>query len=175
MFLLVIIAVPSITVGQSEYSDYMLGEEKRLEIVVHALGEVQRPGEYRVPDNTTVLELLSRAGGGTEFANLSVVTITRAPQSGPDVIAGHHESNGTNGRGTNGTSGRDKERPHVIHINVKDYLSKGIDIDMPILAPGDVVSVPRNNFSKWKTAASIMRDLAVVVSTYLLYVKVVQQ
>ena len=32
------------------------------------LGEVQRPGEYASPMTTDVLELISKAGGPTEFA-----------------------------------------------------------------------------------------------------------
>src|SRR5688572_8546323 len=48
---------------------YILGAESRLEIVVHVLGEVERPGEYRVTDETDVLELISKAGGPTRFAN----------------------------------------------------------------------------------------------------------
>ena len=138
--------------AEAQRGDYILGDERRLEIVVHVLGEVTRPGELRVSDNTNVLEALSKAGGGTEFANLSAVTITRLSQG---TQAGHG-------------------REQIIHVNIKDYLNKGGSEPLPVLAPGDVVSVPRNNFSRWKTTASIIRDLSIVASTYFLYLRTVR-
>ena len=62
---------------------YLLGEEQRLEIVVHVLGEVERPGEYRVPDDTDVLEAVSKAGGPTEFAHLGNVSLRRRDPGSP--------------------------------------------------------------------------------------------
>ncbi len=138
--------------ASAQRGDYILGEERRLEIVVHVLGEVTRPGELRVEDNTNVLEALSKAGGGTQFANLNAVTITRLPQ---DAIGN--------------SSGE-----QIIHVNINDYLNKGAAEPLPVLQPGDVVSVPRNNFSRWKTTASIIRDLSIVASTYFLYLRTVK-
>src|SRR5574337_1129678 len=64
--------------GAQERDRYILGEQKQLEILVHILGQVQKPGEYRVPDGTNVLELLSKAGGPTEYSDLSEVVLTHA-------------------------------------------------------------------------------------------------
>jgi len=130
-----------------------MGEQRRLEIVVHVLGEVTRPGELRVQDNTNVLEALSKAGGGTEFANLNAVTITRLPQN----------------VGIDGTPAE-----QVIHVDIKEYLHRGGSKPLPVLEPGDVISVPRNNFSRWKTTASVIRDLSIVASTYFLYLRTVK-
>ena len=47
---------------------YQIGLE-RLMITVHIFGEVRQPGEFLVPDNTNILELISKAGGPTEFSN----------------------------------------------------------------------------------------------------------
>lgn len=129
--------------------DYILGEERRLEIVVHVLGEVTRPGELRVYDNTNVLEALSKAGGGTQYANLSAVTITRV----------------------NPNPSLNSRREQIIHVNIEDYLHKGAKKPLPMLQPGDVISVPRNNLSRWKTTASIIRDLSIVATTYFLYLR----
>jgi protein involved in polysaccharide export with SLBB domain len=138
----------SASVSQAQ-GDYILGEERRLEIVVHVLGEVTRPGELRVNDNTNVLEALSKAGGGTQYANLNAVTLTRL-----------RPNSGMNPRGE-----------QIIHVNIADYLRKGAKEPLPMLEPGDVISVPRNNFSRWKTAASIIRDLSIVATTYFLYLR----
>ena len=55
--------------------NYLIGEEQRLEIIVHVWGEVRQPGEKRVPDGTNILEVISKAGGPTEFSNLSKVLL----------------------------------------------------------------------------------------------------
>ena len=64
---------------------YIYGDEQRLQIVVHVLGEVKRPGEYIVPDNTDIVEIISKAGGTTEFSNLGSVFITRYHRPGHAV------------------------------------------------------------------------------------------
>ncbi len=51
--------------GAQEKERYLLGDEQKLEMIVHVFGEVARPGEYRVADDTNVLELISKAGGPT--------------------------------------------------------------------------------------------------------------
>ena len=56
---------------------YQIGANERLLITVHIFGEIQKPGEYLVTDNTNILEIISKAGGPTEFSNLSKVKITR--------------------------------------------------------------------------------------------------
>src|SRR6187455_903694 len=83
--LLALLLVPASSFAQSGSTKavtpppkgYLLPQEQGLEMMVHILGEVQKPGEYRVPDNTDLLELLAKAGGPTEFANLSWVKIRR--------------------------------------------------------------------------------------------------
>ena len=45
--------------------------------VVYVFGEVRNPGQYPIRNDTTVLQALSLAGGGTEFAALNRVRIVR--------------------------------------------------------------------------------------------------
>ena len=45
--------------------------------VVYVFGEVRDPGQYPIRNDTTVLQALSLAGGGTEFAALNRVRIVR--------------------------------------------------------------------------------------------------
>ncbi len=156
--LLFAVLVPCAAIAQ-QTDDYLLGEERRLEMVVHVLGEVTRPGEYRVPDNTNVMELLSKAGGGTALAKMSAVTITRTGHSPYDVAS----------TGLSGAQAPQEER--VIHVDVEAYLQGKNGAALPALKPGDVVSVPRNGLSRWRTTSSILRDLSVVFTAYLLYVR----
>ena len=45
--------------------------------VVYVFGEVRNPGQYPMRNDTTVLQALSLAGGGTEFAALNRVRVVR--------------------------------------------------------------------------------------------------
>ena len=133
---------------------YLLGEEKRLQIVVHIIGEVQDPGEYIVSDDTDVLELVAKAGGATEFGNLGGVRLKR--------------------RSSIATAGLSADPVgSVLEVDLNRYLENENAPDPPVLQPGDVVTVPRNRWRGWRTAFTMIRDVSVVVSTYLLYRRVV--
>ena len=45
--------------------------------VVYVVGEVRSPGQYAIRDDTIVLQVLALAGGGTEFAALNRIRISR--------------------------------------------------------------------------------------------------
>jgi hypothetical protein len=131
---------------------YILGQEKNLEMVVHILGQVQRPGEYQVPDGTNALELISKAGGPTEFASLGGVWITHAALGttpGSVTAAG----------------------PRIVPLNLEAYLASPNPGPLLALQPGDVVNVPSNGKSTWKFVAGILRDLSVVATAYFLGVR----
>jgi protein involved in polysaccharide export with SLBB domain len=137
--------------------EYFLGEEQQLQIVVYVLGEVSKPGEYRLPDNTDIVKLLSKAGGETQFSNLGKVTITRYKtpvKIQPD--------------GSVDAEGGEKE---IIKFNVKKYLESKDSPPAPILKPGDIIYVKKNKWYTWRTVAAVLRDVAIVASTYFLYVR----
>ncbi len=134
-----------------EDNRYLLGQDRQLEMIVHIIGEVKAPGEYRVHDNTTALELLSKAGGPTEFANLGAILIRHTQPGGPGaaLAAG----------------------PSVQKINLGKYLHDSTATPPPVLQPGDFVSVPGNRWRTWRSGFSVVRDLAVVASAYFLYLR----
>ena len=138
--------------GAQERDQYILGETKRLEILVHVMGEVATPGEYRVPDNTNVLELISKAGGPTNFARLSGVVLKR-------------------GVGTSDPAFTSDNQGEVTKVNLEEYLTRENSGPVPMLQPGDVVTVPSNSWSTWKTIFGMARDISVVASLYLLWVR----
>lgn len=137
--------------------NYILGEEETLEMIVHIWGEVQDPGEYRVTDDTNVLELISKAGGTTRYSKLSDVRITR---TNPNFI-----SNGVNGERVS----------RLQDINLDDYLKNKNDQTIPELKPGDVVYVPRNSLSTWQNITGFARDLSVVASVVFLAVRALNE
>src|SRR5574341_90421 len=139
-----------------ERGDYSQGEDNRLEIVVHIIGEVKKPGKYRVRDDTNLIELLSEAGGPTEFSNLSTVTIT-------------HVKSDSSANGQEVTNRHKAAR--VIRDNINEYLKEENALSAPILEPGDVVLVPKNKWSSWRSISTIARDISVVASAYFLYLR----
>ncbi len=71
--------VTILLVGQlhaQEKEKYIFGTEQQLEMIVHVFGEVRKPGEYRVPNDTNILELISKAGGPTQFSKFNKIRLT---------------------------------------------------------------------------------------------------
>ncbi len=151
MMLLFVLANFSGQLVAQETGDYLLGEEEKLQMVVYILGEVQKPGEYRVSDNTNVIELISKAGGTTEFSNLGKVRIRR------ELVM--YDEN----------SPRKKIKKEFLKFDAKGYLEKQGTPDPPILKPGDIVYVGKNSWSSWRKVATVVRDVSVVASAVFLY------
>ncbi len=147
-----------VNIDTSMAQDYLVGsEEGQLQMIVHIVGEVKRPGEYRVGDKTNLLELFSKAGGPTQFSKLSGVTISRVQHG----VA----SNGRSG------SGHLSLGNQIIKVNLDKHLKQRNATSPPELKPGDVVFVPRNSWSTWRNVATILRDVGVPIGLYLAYVR----
>jgi hypothetical protein len=114
--------------------------DSRLLIEVHVWGEVNKPGLYRVPDGSTALDAISLAGGPTQFAALSKVKLTHPA----------------------GTS------PRRQRIDLDRYAEGKGGGELPVLKPGDMISVPRNARFFWKDAVQILADIAIIVNVYYL-------
>ncbi|HYM81861.1 MAG TPA: SLBB domain-containing protein [Candidatus Limnocylindria bacterium] len=149
---LLLCALPCVTQAQ-ERTGYIVGEPQGLEMMVHIIGEVQKPGEYRVGDRTDILELLSKAGGPTQFSRLSSVTVRRLVFTRPSA-----------------SLTTEPPRAEILQVNL-DKALRNRD-EMPIrLQPGDVVVVPKNGWRAWKDATAVIRDVSVVASAYFLYLR----
>jgi hypothetical protein len=140
---------------------YLLPQEQGLEMLVHVIGEVQKPGEYRVPDHTDVLELIAKAGGPTEFANLSWVKIRRVM---PVQLSASRNVTRLTPTAT------------VLDVNLENAWKKNkTDGDPPRLVPGDVVVVTRNSWFGYRRFATVLRDVAIVATAYFLYLRVANE
>lgn len=144
------------TLIAQERDKYDVSETGQLEMVVHIIGEVLKPGEYRVADSTNLVELISKAAGPSEFSNLGGVTITRI----------EHDVQSTQ------ENGRVRQVNRIIKYNVSDYLKKTNITPPPILKPGDVVLVPRNNWYRWRNVFTVIRDLSVVATTAWIIIRI---
>lgn len=152
--LIIIFALAGSALGQ-DLDHYKFNENNELELVVHIMGEVQKPGEYRVSDKTDVAELLAKAGGPTEYSNLKSVVITRV-QHGIDET---------------GENKRIVPEKTVLKVNLEKYLKKHENTEVPKLIPGDIILVPRNSWHRWRHAFTIVRDVSVVATAYFLYLR----
>jgi hypothetical protein len=110
-----------------------------------------------VGDNTDLVELLSKAGGETEFTNLGSVVITRVKTPKEDKFSEKEPPKNV-----------DKE---IIEFNVSKYLKDKSGPPPPTLKPGDIIYVSKNKWYTWRTVAAVLRDLAIVASTYFLYLR----
>jgi len=153
-FTIILYIFPNSICGQEKY---ILGEEKKLQIIVYVMGEVKRPGEYQVLDNTNVLELIAKAGGPTEFSNLKSVIVTRTNR-----IPGTNSGN---------VSNRSNVMKKIIKVDVHEYMNEQNSAPIIMLQPGDIVTIPGNTWRKWDFAVTVIRDIAVIATTYFLYLR----
>lgn len=150
--------------------NYLIGEEKNLEIIVHIWGEIRQPGEKRVPDGTNILELISKAGGPTEFSNLSKVTLfsnqnPRLPEGEKAVLNNSQDK----------FILKDLDELHQTgnaEINITKYLDKGKAQYLPRLLPGDVVHVKRNVWYKWQTFIRVASQIAIIAQVWYWYSRI---
>lgn len=144
LFVAFMMLFPSLVPAQDAPSfkkdEFYMDAGQRLLIEVHVWGEVNNPGMYRVPDGSTVMDLISKAGGPTQYAALSRVRLSR----------------------------NDGPRRQNRKINIDKYLSSTKEVEIPVLKPGDTVMIPRNARFFWKDAISFVADLAVIVNVYYL-------
>ena len=172
-FLFVFYFIVNVTVSFAQQKEikkdqYQIGPDERLLITVHIFGEVRIPGEYLVPDDTDILELISKAGGPTEFSNLNKVKISR----GLTVIPGVTKS--AKKRKTNSNNTRQpKKYKQVIKVDLKKILdNERYYKKVPRLQPGDVVRVGRNAWFTWQTVIRVISQVAIIVQAWYWYTRI---
>jgi protein involved in polysaccharide export with SLBB domain len=149
---------------------YQIGPDERLLITVHIWGEVRKPGEYLVPDDTDLLELISKAGGPTEFSNLSNIKITRGLSETVNLKQTSNEKIGANVSEKLDFKNYNKQ---VIKIDLKKILDKEkYQKTVPILRPGDVVSVGRNTWFAWQAVIRVASQIAIIVQAWYWYSRI---
>jgi hypothetical protein len=119
---------------------FRMDASQQLLIEVHVWGEVNKPGSYQVPDGSTMLDVMSAAGGPTQYAALSRVRLSHPPG----------------------------QSPRIQTVDLNRYLTREQAVLPPVLKPGDAVLVPRNARFFWKDAVALIADVAVIVNVYYL-------
>lgn len=147
-------------------NQYLMGDESQLQVIVHIWGEVNRPGQYLVPDGTNILQLISLAGGPTEFSNLRTVRVTR------DFFST------TNDSITDKNSNIEKRvilsNKQLFEIDLKKYLKTKKSKSLLILKPGDVVKIEKNMFAKWQSLMRVLSQMAIIVQAVYFYSRIAE-
>ena len=138
-----VILIPMFAPAQVESTDYYTpGEQaKELMIIVHVWGEVNRPGKFVVRDGTSLVDILSEAGGPTRYANLKSVYVAHKGDQGK----------------------------HVEIHNLKNYIEKEKTY-IPSILPGDVIVVKRNAWGLGLDLGQLTGQLAVILNTILIVI-----
>lgn len=169
----------SIVISQdaAKQSQYLSGNEDELMMKVHIWGQVRNPGERLVPYETTVLELISKAGGPGDYAKLSKVRITRESESWhfteeslKKIVSESREGKITEDKLEESLKTHFANR--IIEYDISQYLENNKTLNPPpVLQPGDVVYVPTNAWRKWSEVVKVAREAAIITSIYVWYLR----
>ena len=152
-----------------EKDPYSINAEDKLEIIVHIMGEVNNPGKYKVRDDTNILELISTAGGPTEYSNLKNIKLTRGSLITKSIkLSSNNNPNASDIPGNQQDFNVAYEK-RVIKINLKKYLESKKPEDLPVLGPGDVVMVTKNRWYTFQTVIRIISQIAIIAQAWYYY------
>lgn len=172
IYLLIFFSIAHSQDKQKRLDQYQIGPGEKLMIQVHVWGEVARPGEYLVPDGTNVLELISRAGGPTAFANLGKIILTRIEKmpllNEEKKILKNLSNNSTTSTVQNSSNFQKK----IYIISLKNYLEKHDFKPLPILHPGDVVLIKQNVWYRWQSIFRFLSQIAIIIQAWYWYTRI---
>ncbi len=95
---------------------------------IYVLGQVNRPGQYSLKENTTILAAISLANGQNENGSLKGTVVVRG----------------------------NSKKPERVKCDMRALLDKGDISQNIVLQPGDVVIVPGNKKPNWNMIAQII-------------------
>jgi len=179
-FIMVLLFLATLASAQqnSKSSEYLLGDEEKLEMVVAIWGEVKNPGEYRVAYNTNIVEIISIAGGPTQNAKLSKVQLTRQASGwsiSPSTLETIIQESGGKIKSEELKRRFDAASRKIVFYNVKKYLGDShMLMPPPILKPGDVVYVRTKAWVEWRETIRVVHELALIASIYAWYLRSVK-
>lgn len=122
---------------------YNYSDEGGYQIEVNLWGFVNAPGHYRVPGSTTLIQLISLAGGPNDRARISDIRILHDLTVDSTIV----------------------EPVNV--FNLEEYQRTADSSLNPILIHNDTVIVPGDALNVFREILAVFRDIALVVGTVL--------
>lgn len=126
---------------QAGASNFRYAEPNELTIVVSVVGAVRTPGRYEVSLNVNLLDLIALAGGWTELADRSEVTLARLTPGG----------------------GGDERKEYYLDL---EELAKLKESQLK-LQQGDIVVVPTSSAVTFQEIISYATALGVLITTVI--------
>ena len=120
-----------------------VGNDDKLIIKINVWGQVQRPGQYDVEYNSSLIVAISKAGGFNDYANLKKIKIVR-------IIDG---------------------KKKIIPVNIKKYLKNPDNIELPTLKNGDIIYVEKNVKKDWTNFVTFISQIAIIINVIYLITK----
>jgi polysaccharide biosynthesis/export protein len=124
-------------------SVYSYTEEGGLNINVNIWGFVASPGKYKVASSTTLIQLISMAGGPTDRARLSDIRILHDLTVDSTIV----------------------EPVNV--FNLEEYTRTADTSLNPTLIENDTIIVPGDALNVFREILAVFRDIALVVGTVI--------
>jgi SLBB domain len=124
--------------SQNAFFDY--SDPQALNIKISVLGAVRYPGKYLVPNYTTVLDLLSYAGGPDGNAEMDELKLYRISENGKEKLIDFSYDDVVNGD-------KLEEKNRIV----------------PKLEPGDFLIVPSNSGTSFREYLNIGLSLVSVI------------
>lgn len=124
--------------GGGAFYDFS-GQLGGIPMVVNIWGYVRSPGHYKVPSSTTLVELISLAGGPTEHAHTDQIRVVHDLEVDSTI------------------------RNAVVLYNMETFIATGDKAQNPILYPNSTVYVPGDsNPPSFQNTLSIVASIATV-------------
>ena len=95
---------------------------------IHVFGEIKSPGSYAYSPNRRLIDYLGDAGGPTQSARLTEISVVRG----------------------------DDDHPNIRRVDARMAIRRGNLDGNPVLAPGDIVYVPTKLVSDWRDAVQLI-------------------
>lgn len=124
----------------SRAAQYFLGDRNAIYITVNVWGKVHKPGQYNVPSGTSLLTLLSAAGGPTSFSRLDNVRVVRLVN----------------------------QREEILEVDVRRYLKTGDISLIPEIKPGDTVVVSGSAYNWVASAVDVVAKVGILLNAVVL-------
>ena len=129
--------------GNTGGAYYVYGTGQGYVIDVNVWGFVSNPGKFNVPSSTTLMQIISYAGGPTDRARLEDIRIV------------HDET-------------VDSSFTELVEIyNIDEFVRTGDTLLNPVLYPNDTVIVPGDALNVFREVLGIVRDVALVLGTLI--------